>query len=219
MFIHDTLSIFQYNIRKNKNINMISLLNKQSIKNYDIIAIQKLWRNEYVHFIYNSKFSEFHLTYCKNINIKICLYINEKIDIDIWTIMYSTSNIIILKILIKENQNDRKIFIHNVYNSKSIFFFSTNNSGSLSALSRCLTVEGEHIVLENFNLHHSWWKSTKEFTQNAMIDNLINIYKLIHLTKSSKNFNMSVTIKIDEHGINSKPNVKILKIQINTKLK
>ena len=44
-------------------------------------------------------------------------------------------------------------------------------------------------------------------------------YELIHLTKSSKNFYMSATIKIDAHNINWKSNVKILKIQINTKLK
>ena len=82
MSIHDTLSILQYNIRKGKDTNMVPLLNEQSIKNYDIIAIQKLWRNEYVHSTYNPRFSGFHLAYCKNVNIKVCFYINEKIDID-----------------------------------------------------------------------------------------------------------------------------------------
>lgn len=160
---------------------MVSLLNEPNIKDYDIIAIQEPWRNEHVKSSYNPRSSGFHLAYCENVNTRVCFYINEKIDVDTWTVSYPTADIVSLELLIKEEQKDRKIFIHNVYNPSPISPTSTNSPSSLPALSRCLTVGGEHIVLGDFNLHHPLWGGTRAFTQDAMADNLIDIVEAAHM--------------------------------------
>ena len=59
---------------------MISLLHKSIIKNYDVLIIQKSWKNfKIITFLNASRFG-FYLMYKLNVNIKICFYINQKIN-------------------------------------------------------------------------------------------------------------------------------------------
>ena len=44
-------------------------------------------------------------------------------------------------------------------------------------------------------------------------------HELIHFSKTSKRFNMSVCAKLTSHQVESKTNIKVLRVQLNFKLK
>ena len=75
-----TLAILQYNIRNDKDSIMISLLADPRILQYDVLAIQKSWRNAHVSTTYNSSRSGFHLAYKSGGDTRVCFYINSRID-------------------------------------------------------------------------------------------------------------------------------------------
>ena len=154
---------------------MISLLIDEEIKSYDIIAIQKSWRNSHVITSLNSHHSEFHLLFRSNVDTKVCFYINDQIDLNSWEIEYSTSNLSILTVKTLVDSETQTFRIHNVYNSSSVFYSSRNELSILSNLARQLRVSKEHIVLRNFNLHHSYWSDFTRLTQHAVANALIDI--------------------------------------------
>jgi hypothetical protein len=61
---------------------MISLLADSNIQDYDIIAIQKLWRNFFVSTTLSSSQNGFHLLYRLGRDIRVCFYVNDKLNID-----------------------------------------------------------------------------------------------------------------------------------------
>jgi hypothetical protein len=63
------LSILQYNVKNNKNEIMIFLLTNFQIKEYDILMIQKSWRNVCVSTSYNSFSIDFHFLYKMKENV------------------------------------------------------------------------------------------------------------------------------------------------------
>lgn len=77
-----SLSILQYNVRKNKKGVMIFLLADDRIRDYDILAIQEPWRNCVVSTSYNPFNSGFHLAYAKSKDTRSCFYINKKLDLN-----------------------------------------------------------------------------------------------------------------------------------------
>ena len=119
--------ILQYNVHKSKNKIMMILLNEKSIRNYDILMIQKSWRFHERMKMYNSRGIDFTL---KNNKKKICFYINNHIDSNSWhNIKYFKNiEIIILQLRqrkkeIRKNSMNMKIYImniHEVYNLSSV---------------------------------------------------------------------------------------------------
>ena len=77
---------------------------------------------------------------------------------------------------------------------------------SISTEKNCRTLKKLHEVFTTwFRRHEAIFSSTK--------------YELIHLNRSSKKFNMQTTINLEEMQLISKTNIRILRLQINTKLK
>jgi hypothetical protein len=68
--------ILQYNMKNKKKYTMMSLLIDFRIKKWDLLTIQKSWRNVCVSTFYNSFNIDFHLLYKNTKNVKICFYIN-----------------------------------------------------------------------------------------------------------------------------------------------
>jgi hypothetical protein len=91
-------NILQYNVRNNRVIIMISLLIDNKIKNYDIIVIQKFWRNFFNFTTLSFLQSDFHLLYRSRENIRVCFYVNEKINLNNWEMNYSNVDMIFLTI-------------------------------------------------------------------------------------------------------------------------
>jgi hypothetical protein len=100
---------------------MISLLINSIVRWYDVLIIQKFWRNVCVLTLYNLFNIDFHLTYQNDDDVRICFYINTELDVNKWSMNFSFDNVCTLRLHIVEN---RVINIHNVYNSSLIFYIS-----------------------------------------------------------------------------------------------
>ena len=128
---------------------MILLLANHRIQKYDIIAIQKSWRNLNNATLLSFHRSDFHLLYKSEADIRVCLYINEKIDFNSWEIEYSSSNICMLKLKITISSKKKMIFVYNVYNF-SLTSYSARDSLSILLLATlALKTSNEHYFLTN----------------------------------------------------------------------
>ena len=76
------LRILQYNVNKSRKNVMISLLQKKNIVNYDVLMIQKSWRDTKNAHAYNSCNIDFTLI---NNEDKLCFLINKRINNNNWT--------------------------------------------------------------------------------------------------------------------------------------
>jgi len=59
---------------------MAPLLKNIKIKEYDVLAIQKPWYNNFIYISYNLKEGNFYLIYPEQAGSRVCFYINTKID-------------------------------------------------------------------------------------------------------------------------------------------
>jgi hypothetical protein len=161
------LIILQYNIRNERMRTMIFLLIDDNIQNFDVIAIQKFWRNLIVSITLSFNQSDFHLLYKFDENTKVCFYVNDKLNTNNWDVEYFTIDICTLKMKINDLDEDSStIHIHNVYNFSLIFYSSRNSSFTLSKARRFLVdaSTNHHILLEDFNLHHFFWSDSSKST-------------------------------------------------------
>jgi hypothetical protein len=143
----NVLIILQYNVRNEKVRTIISLLVDKNIQDYDVIAIQKLWRNSFASISLKNNQNDFHLLYKSRNDIKICFYVNDQINIESWKIEYFTIDFNMLKMIVKEVEKDTKMIrIHNVYNSSLISYTSKDNSFTLLKIMR--------FIVETFDDHH-----------------------------------------------------------------
>ena len=134
---------------------MISLLKDKEMQKYDILRIQKSWRHFIVFTFYNFSRSKFHLAYNIEKKTKICFYINKRLNTNKWSVIHSSTDVISLKLKVIENEVEKEIWIHNIYNFSSTFYSATDSVSTISVIEKCINeVETKHIVLSNFNLHH-----------------------------------------------------------------
>ncbi len=157
---------------------MISLLANSQIREYDILTIQKFWRNVCVSTSYNSFSIDFHLLYEMKENVRVCFYVNTKLNVNSWSIDFVSSDMCTLKL----DLNDQRIVnIHNVYNVSSVFYASNALLFIIETTQDRLVVDEEHVLLENFNLHHSLWCDPTRSTQHTAIDQLIDLLVSKHM--------------------------------------
>ncbi len=172
------LIILQYNVQNERMRTMIFLLIDDNIQNFDVIAIQKFWRNSFVSITLSFNQSDFHLLYRFDEDMKVCFYVNDKLNTNNWNVEYFTIEICTLKMKINDlNEDSSTIHIHNVYNLSLIFYSSRDSSFTFSKTRRFLVdaFTNHHILLENFNLHHLFWSDSSRSTQHAATNELLNI--------------------------------------------
>jgi hypothetical protein len=127
----------------------------------------------------------FYLLYKSKNDIKVCFYVNDQINIENSIIEYFTIDFSVLKMIVKEVENNTKMIrIHNVYNSSLISYTSKNNSFTLSKIMRFIvkTLDDHHILLKNFNFHHFFWNDSFRSTQHVATDDLFDIMQNRNLT-------------------------------------
>ena len=64
----------------------------------------------------------------------------------------------------------------NVYNLSSLFITFTKRFLTISCLNELLKNDCKQLVVEDFNLHYSYWKRWRCFTQHMMINTLLKHY-------------------------------------------
>jgi hypothetical protein len=112
---------------------MISLLIDDNIQNFDVIAIQKLWRNFFVSITLSFNQSDFHLLYRLDENTRICFYVNNKLNTNNWDVEYSTIDICTLKMKINELM---KIWARYIFTMCTIFRSSSTRHETVRSHSR-----------------------------------------------------------------------------------
>jgi hypothetical protein len=130
----------------------MSLLIDFRIKEYVLLMIQKSWRNACVSTFYNSFNIDFHLFYEETKNVKICFYVNTRLHVDHWSMNYVFDDVCIIRI---KMTNNKSINVHNVYNVSLSFYMTRNALVVIEIVTNCLNDDEKHILLKNFNLHHS----------------------------------------------------------------
>ena len=81
---------------------------------------------------------------------RVCLFVNKKIAKTVYTHTFHSRNLISLRM---RATNDRIINIHNMYNSCK----DSEDVSALLSLKKTLQekFKKKHVVVKNFNLHHS----------------------------------------------------------------
>ena len=153
---------------------MIFLLQDERVKEYDILVIQESWHNAYMLITYNAHLNGFHLVHSGMKKSRVCFYINARIKISTWKVTFSTKDTDTLIIEQEDQMNRSIIHIHNIYNSLSSSY-NSSELNSLKNIPQMLTVPELHILLRDFNLHHSYWSGLTRHTQHVLADNLIEM--------------------------------------------
>ncbi len=137
-----------------------------------MLIIQEFWRNACVSTSYNSFNIDFCLTYHNDDDVRICFYVNTKLDVNRWSMNFSFDDVCTLRLRIVD---DRVINIHNVYNSSLIFYISRVVLIVIETIKSKLNDEKEHVLLKDFNLHHSMWEKIFKSTQHDATNQLIDV--------------------------------------------
>jgi hypothetical protein len=167
-----TFAILQYNMRNDKKDTMMSLLINSRIKEYDLLTIQKSWRNVCVSTSYNSFNIDFHLLYENSRNVRTCFYVNTRLHIDHWSIRYVFNDVCIIRI---KMTNNRWINVHNVYNVSLSFYTTRSMLVVIETVKDCLNDDKKHILLKDFNLHHSLWSDAIRSIQHDATNQLLDV--------------------------------------------
>ncbi len=140
-------TILQDTVKNSNNEIMISLLTNSQIKEYDILTIQKFWRNVCVSTSYNSFSIDFYLLYEMKKNVQIYFYVNTKLNVNNWSIDFVSSNMCTLKF----DFNDQRIVnIHNVYNVSSMFYALNAFLLIIETTQNRFVIDEKHIFFKRF---------------------------------------------------------------------
>ena len=152
----------QYNVHKSKNKMMITLLHEMSIKDYDILMIQKSWWHHKRTKTYNSRDIDFIL---KDNEKRTCFYVNNRIDDNNWHNIWHFKNVKIIILQLRRQSekfsqdlmNTHEIClmnIHKMYNFSSINYNEVSSKENLFVLKQTLRISNENVIVNDFNLHH-----------------------------------------------------------------
>ena len=168
------LQILQYNIRKSLKIQESFLIDREVCK-FDIIIIQKQECNINDLQSFNSAHNFFHLVKNSSFQSRTCIYVNKYLRLNQWTVETAESDICLIRILTHNTDNETQTLrLLNVYNSSSLFITFTERLLTISRLNELLKNDCEQIVVENFNLHHSYWEEWRCFARHMITDTLLN---------------------------------------------
>jgi hypothetical protein len=156
---------------------MISFLIDSKIEEYDLLVIRKSWRNVCVSTSYNSFNIDFHLLYQKSKDVRTCFYVNWRLNVNHWFVIFASENVCFFRI---RTANDRWINVHNVYNVSSSLYASMTTFLAIETMKRRLNDKKKHIVLNDLNLHHFLWRDFARSTQQDATNQLLNV---VHQTQ------------------------------------
>jgi hypothetical protein len=142
------------------------------IKKYDLLTIQKSWRNACVSTFYNSFKIDFYLFYEDTKNVRTCFYINIRLHVDHWSMNYVFNDVCTIRI---KMTNNKWINIHNVYNVSLNFYTTRSALIVIKTVKDCLNDDEKHILLKDFNLHHFFWNNATRSIQHDATNEFLNV--------------------------------------------
>ena len=129
---------------------MASLLRDERIVDFDVIALQEPWRNNYINTTHYPGGQHFQLVYLDHPETRTCFLINKRIPRARWTATLHSPDLCTLAVENGCRKGTQTTHIHNVYNP------IIDTGQSTTPLLREILMqptEGNRIVLGDFNLH------------------------------------------------------------------
>ena len=120
---------------------------------------------------------DFWSIYFKQFWSKACFLVHKIFSLFFWLVKYSALNITSLIMQI----NDQIIHIYNVYFKFFSNYIHIDQNSLIFKLSKLLKKSNKHVLLENFNFHHSIWSDLQCFIRYNMINELFCIVNKIDL--------------------------------------
>ena len=155
-------------MHKSKNVMMISMFRNVTLKEIHILTVQKLWQNLHMNVTHCSSSCSYWSVYSSDHQSRACLMISKKLSHSIWTVKHSQSDIASVTLQL----NDITVHIHSMYVLEPEGLCRMNHNFPIYRISQLLQKPGEHILLEDFNLHHSRWEETTCLDRHDMTDEL-----------------------------------------------
>ncbi len=104
------------------------------------------------------------------------IYVNKHLRFDQWIVETAESDICSIRILTcNADDETQTLRLLNIYNSCSLSTTFTKKSLIISCLNKILKNDCKQLIVEDFNLHHSYWEKWRCFTHHTMTDTLLNI--------------------------------------------
>lgn len=110
---------------------------------------------------------------------RTCFFVSKAIAVESWQTTIHSPDLITLSLTTTTNV----IHIHNYYNPPSAH--TSTELGTLSILPRALAMQGQHILLGDFNLHHPLWGGITSPTHHTLANHLIE-------TATAANLNLAL---------------------------
>ncbi len=169
------LRILQYNIRKSLKIQKSFLIDRE-VHKFDIIIIQKQDCNINASQMFNLTHNFFHLVRDSSSQARTCIYVNKHLKLNQWAMKIIELNICSIKLQTSNLKDEiQTLRLINIYNSCSLFIIFTEESSTISRLNELIKDDCEQLIIEDFNLHHSYWEGRRCFTYHTAMNALLNI--------------------------------------------
>ena len=169
------LSILQYNVNKSREQVMGPLLADDRALEYDIIALQEPWKNPFQGTTYHPVRDRFDLLYMEDRRPRVCFFVNKRLSGQ-WIHTHHAPDYSTLELKIRDcdPRGYRTVHIHNIYNPSPT---RDCPQGTLPTLRGVLSreMDGEHIVLGDFNLHHPLWGGIEQRPPHREADYLLSV--------------------------------------------
>ena len=166
--LDDRFTLLQYNVNKSRKKVLIGLFQDPKIQEIDFLAIQEPWRNRTTNKGYNTQ-NTFYLIEEETLNTRVATYINKNIPVEDWSVVFKSEDLLTILVQL----GPRKVYIHNIYLPPSEHS-SLETPIVLRKLQTLLELEGDHITLGDFNLHHPLW-NPRDNGHHILADTLLEI--------------------------------------------
>jgi hypothetical protein len=94
------------------------------------------------------------------------------LHVDYWSMNYVFDDVCTIRI---KMTNNKWINVHNVYNVLLNFYTTRSALIVIKTVKDCLNDDEKHILLKNFNLHHSLWSDATKSIQHDATNQLLKI--------------------------------------------
>ena len=127
--------------------------------------------------IYYFDQSKYWFVYFQCFHSQVCFLMNKKLSLSSWLIDHLQSDLTILILQLKNHV----LHIYNVYLKSSETYNTVLCEFLIYSLMQLLNKSDEHLILNDFNLHHFWWKSIRCLIKHHMTNDLVKVVKKTEL--------------------------------------
>ena len=163
-------------MQKSKDKVIALLLEDLQVQAYNILAIQEPQNNPFIETTYNPQNSCFYLMYPLGKG-RACFYINKKLNLASQQASFKSLDCCLIHITVKK----QLFYIYNVYSQPLGNLWTTIYKSPFALLLDLLLELGEHILLEDINIHYLIQGGVNNLVQHDTANLLLDAVALADL--------------------------------------